>query len=202
MPTKIQTYHHGNLREALLEAAIDILNERGASGVTMREIGKAVGVSQSAAYRHFSDKSSLLAAIAEQGFVNLTQRLSKIREDDTREPYQRLEQMGISYVVLAVANAAQYRLMYGHEAVKQDEHPDLAKAARNMSHEVHHMVRLCIEAGQVHENDPRQVVHTIWSAAHGAATLIMDGFIDAKNPEDFAQRMVSHVGLGIKVAQG
>jgi len=64
-------YHHGDLRRALLDAALELVNELGPSGITLREAARRAGVTHAAPYRHFADKGALLAAVAEQGFVQL-----------------------------------------------------------------------------------------------------------------------------------
>lgn len=197
MTSKNDAYHHGNLRETLIDVAIDILTTQHASEIKMREIGRRAGVSPSAAYRHFSDKSALLAAIAERGFNELADHLEQIRQTDYDSLGIQLEQIGKAYIIYAIEHAAQYRLMYGNDAVRQDEHPALANAARQMSRQVYQMVKVCQEDGLVKGETPRQIMQTIWSATHGAAMLVIDGFITVDDVDQFAMSIVNHVSYGI-----
>ena len=93
------TYHHGNLRADLVAAAMEILRVSGDAGVTLRAVARAAGVSQTAPYRHFSDKGALLAAVAESGFAALLVRCGKVLTS-VKEPRERLHQLGIAYVRL------------------------------------------------------------------------------------------------------
>ncbi|MGB7339580.1 MAG: TetR/AcrR family transcriptional regulator [Phototrophicaceae bacterium] len=197
MTSKNDAYHHGNLRDSLIDAAIDILTTQRAGDIKMREIGRMVGVSPSAAYRHFSDKSALLAAIAERGFNELAHHLEMIRQTTYESSGIQFEQVGKAYIIYAVEHAAQYRLMYGNEAVRQDEHPTLAIAARQMSRQVYQMVKVCQEDGLVKGDKPRQIMQTIWAATHGAAMLVIDGFIIVDDIDQFANSIVNHVSYGI-----
>ncbi|MEO0599510.1 MAG: TetR/AcrR family transcriptional regulator, partial [Chloroflexota bacterium] len=106
---KNDTYNHGNLREALIDIALDILEEEGSAGIKMRAVGKRAGVSASAAYRHFSDKSALLAAVAKRGFDDLTIALNQVRTKTHLSVDEQLQEMGVIYVVFAVEHASQYR---------------------------------------------------------------------------------------------
>src|SRR5205085_11935081 len=98
MSTATARYHHGDLRSALLHAALDILAEHGVPGLTLREVARRAGVSPMAPYRHFDSKDALLAAVAEEGFRRLGQRLSDTPHAD---PMADLVAQGMAYVRFA-----------------------------------------------------------------------------------------------------
>ncbi|MEM9953503.1 MAG: TetR/AcrR family transcriptional regulator [Chloroflexota bacterium] len=198
MTSKNDSYHHGNLRDSLIDVAIEILQAEGKSGIKMREIGKRIGVSQSAAYRHFSDKSALLAAVATRGFDKLTDELRTVRNSQYSSLVEQVEQMGVIYIIFAVEHAAQYRLMYGTEAIRSDEYPELAQATRNMAREYFRMVKRCQEAGLMKGQSPIELLNVMWSATHGAAMLVIDGFIKTDDVEQFARNVVNYVDTGIR----
>jgi AcrR family transcriptional regulator len=102
-------YRHGDLRRALTVAARRMLEEGGPEAVSLRELARAVNVSHSAPYRHFRDRASLFAAVARAGFAELADALRKI---DTALPAgERLTEMGVAYVMFAVANPQTFKLM-------------------------------------------------------------------------------------------
>src|SRR5277367_1200570 len=100
-------YHHGNLRAALIEASLKLIEEKGVRALTLREIGIRVGVSRMAAYRHFHDKADLLAAIREVGFSQFADALEGARQSVT-DPGARLEAMALAYVRFAAEHRVHY----------------------------------------------------------------------------------------------
>jgi AcrR family transcriptional regulator len=149
------TYHHGDLRAALLSEAASMIAEGGAASLTMREIGRRLGVSRAAPYRHFEDKSALLVAVAAAGFDRLKRRLEATEADAPLAGADQLRRIGEEYVRFALENPAHYRLMYGKEALTREDLPDLKR------------------------EDPRAQAYVAWSAVHGLASLVIEGQIMA-----------------------
>jgi len=110
MPTPKQ-YHHGNLRQALLDASLSLIREQGHGSFTLREVARLAGVSHTAAYRHFRDKQDLLAAIAQNGFLRLTAYLRK-PAPKARTPLDRLQRAGIAYVEFALDHPEEFSVMF------------------------------------------------------------------------------------------
>src|ERR1700683_2993238 len=106
------SYHHGDLRDALVLAARTILEKRGLAALSLRAAARAAGVSPAAPYHHFADKKALLDAVAAQGFDALTSAMEKPMAKKT-DPDARLDASGIGYVVFALENPALFRLMVG-----------------------------------------------------------------------------------------
>src|SRR5262245_23788463 len=104
-------YHHGDLRRALLDAALEILAEGGAAGLTLREVARRAGVTHAAPYRHFEDKAALLAAVAEEGFRAVYAEMLA-RSERVKDPVERLYQIGAAYVLFAVTHPAHFRVMF------------------------------------------------------------------------------------------
>ena len=110
-------YHHGQLRAALLAASRSILAESGARGLSLREAARRAGVSTAAPYRHFKDKTSLLAALAHAAFVRLDAELTAVAERFAdAPPLERVQQLGVAYVGFAARHPAEFRLMFGELA--------------------------------------------------------------------------------------
>jgi AcrR family transcriptional regulator len=120
------TYHHGDLKRALTQAALGLVQEKGPRGFTLREVARRAGVSAAAPYRHFADKAELVAAAATQGFVQLHETLSATAAK-TADPAKQALAMGRAYVRWAVTHPDHYQVMFGSELDKSDK-PDLLTA--------------------------------------------------------------------------
>src|SRR4029453_4986315 len=120
-----RSYHHGNLRRALLDEALATIRADGVDALTLREMGARLGVSPTALYRHFADKRALLTAVATEGFRTLRQQLVTAWEDGGRG-LAAFQAMGVVYVGFAVANPSHYRVMFGGFVDQQPRAPELA----------------------------------------------------------------------------
>src|SRR5919106_2335734 len=123
-----RSYHHGNLRRALLDEALVTIRDDGVDGLTLREIGARLGVSRTALYRHFADKRALLTTVATDGFRALRQQLVAAWEGGGRGPTAS-QAMGVAYVQFAVANPSHYRVMFSRFVDPQPQEPALAAEA-------------------------------------------------------------------------
>src|ERR1700739_1730974 len=104
-------YHHGNLRETLLRGAVRVIAEVGPAAFTLREVARRAGVSHNAPYRHFRDKDALLAAVAAQGFKELTQAMQEAGARHSN-PLAKLKQSGVAYVSFAVRRPEHFTVMF------------------------------------------------------------------------------------------
>ena len=177
MTQNATAYHHGDLRAALLAEAAAMIDEGGTSSVTMREIGRRLGVSRSAAYRHFEDKSALLVAVAAAGFDRLRERLEAVGAGDPEAGVERLPRVGRAYVRFALENPGHYRLMYGKEAITREDHPELREVANGLFDELVSIVRSYQESGTIKPEDPHLQAYVAWGAVHGLASLLIEGQI-------------------------
>jgi AcrR family transcriptional regulator len=171
-----ERYHHGDLRQALLHATLHTIQRQGVDSVTLRGVADSLGVSRSAMYRHFADKSALLAAVAGQGF-----RMLRVALVDACERAGRgrpgFEAMGAAYVAFAVANPAHYRVMFGGGLATRDDDLEL-------NDEGTAAFRVLVEAiveqqrdGLVRPDDAQQLACYVWGAVHGIAMLAIDGLL-------------------------
>jgi AcrR family transcriptional regulator len=199
-------YHHGDLRHALLVEAVRTIGEEGVAGLTLREVGKRLGVSRTALYRHFSDKSSLLAAVARDGFQRFAADLRQgwIEGGQTR---RGLDLMGVAYVRFAVANPSHYRVMFGDYRRLCAKDPDLeADAAAAFDVLLQALIALQT-AGDIRPDEPLRQAHFVWAIVHGIASLAIDGQLgpETSAPQgltglvDFAlARMRTGIGAGAR----
>jgi len=174
VPDKDGPYHHGNLRRALLDATLQLIDERGVEGLTLREVARQAGVSAAAPYHHFADKAALVAALATEGYVALTAALHAAwaAEDD---PAERIAALGVAYVRFAVAHPAAFRLMFRPELRGPREDAPLAQATAAAYGVLVAGIRVAQDAGVIAPGDPAPLVLAAWATVHGLAVLLVDG---------------------------
>ncbi|MCF3947440.1 WHG domain-containing protein [Acidiphilium iwatense] len=180
-------YHHGDLRNSLIEAGMSLLRGGGVAALTLRGAARAAGVSATATYRHFADKEALLAAIAAEGFSRFGAALAAA--DQAGEGVAALRAQGVAYVEFAVAEPALFRLMFG--AAKPCGDDTLSEAARAAFGIL--ASRVAALAG---EADAETVTLAAWSIVHGLACLIVDGQITAADPAELAARIGERLRIG------
>ncbi len=169
-------YHHGNLRQALIDAGLELIQQKGVAALTLREIGARVGVSRMAAYRHFADRAALLAAISEAGFVRFGDWLDEASTGAPRggEGFSaRLEGMAAAYVRFAATHPAHYQVMFG-TAWDPVTAPRTAAAARSFSI-LEDTIRAGQASGVVRAGDSTDLARAVWCMVHGISTLASIG---------------------------
>ena len=206
-------YHHGDLRNALLSAALKLVAKRGVEGFSLREAARAVGVSAAAAYRHFEDKSALLAALSLEGLVRLA---AKMEEAIARAPgapgtparaAAELTTIGWAYVEFAVANPSHFRVMFGPwcDHPQFDELPaDVFRKGRGPFQLLVDTLDEMVRAGAIAPAAREGAEVAAWSAVHGLSSLLVDETL----PLDAAERAQAYgvvtrtllLGLGVSPA--
>ena len=161
------TYHHGDLRRALVDAAVEIITDKGAEAFTLREAARRLGVNHRAAYRHFADKTSLLAAVAEQGFAALGEATrAEIAAAAATDPEARLLAMARAYVAWADRHPAHFRVMFGPRL--NEDGPPAFEATMAEAYGV-----LEQEIRAVLSEAPADAVIAYWATLHGLASLVL-----------------------------
>ncbi|MEP7103017.1 MAG: TetR/AcrR family transcriptional regulator [Burkholderiales bacterium] len=177
-PGSRTTYHHGDLRVALLEVGERLLDEGGPDAVSLREAARRLGVTATATYRHFADKESLLAALAVRGFDAFAAALAQAAAAGGAVP---LTGMGQAYVRFAVARPGRFRLMFGPAVADRARHPELQAAIERASVGF----RGSIAAPSAHEHGVAML--RAWSMIHGLSQLLIDGMLPGVDPELLAR---------------
>lgn len=197
MTARKSSYHHGELRSALLDAATDIITESGVDAVTMRGLAQRVGVSRTAPYRHFEDKTALLAAVAIEGYHRLAQKVEAVAAAAHDDTVLRCQSIGEAYMQFAVENATHYRLMFGENALRFEDVPEVYEAARTAYKELLAVVKQGQAEGVIVASDPRDVAMLLWGSAHGVAQLIIDQRMPVDNIERMSKFVTSTVTHGL-----
>lgn len=169
-------YHHGNLKEALIQAALDLIAQKGPAGFTFAEAARAAGVSPAAPYRHFRDRDELLASIAQQGFELFEKQLSTAWNDGRPDTFTAFSRVGKSYLAFAREHPAYYSAMFESGLPVQDNPALLMASERAFA-----IIRAAAErlVALAPPNVPRppammMALH-IWSLSHGIASLFGRG---------------------------
>lgn len=175
------TYHHGDLRAALLSAARTLLDEGGVAAVSLRESARRAGVTPAACYRHFTDKEALLTALAVQGFEEFAQALGGA----FRGGRPSFADMGVAYVAFAVQRPGLFRLMFGPAVADRSRSPELLAALQASTRLFEGGLRSHTPDGSA---DPVAGLRA-WATVHGLATLAIDGMLPGYDPVVLAQAL-------------
>jgi len=198
---KRQSYHHGDLRNALIAAAILEIRESGPYGISFREVAKRAGVSHTAPYRHFADKHALLAAIAQEGFRLLGDSMAEVATRFADDSETMIIEAGRAYVELAVQNPEINLLMFGG-FIDPERCPDELKAIADRAFDnLLVIINTCQSSGVLREGEPRQLALATWSMAHGFAMLVTGGQLNEELSSKQAVEDMSR-NLGRMLLQG
>lgn len=170
-------YHHGNLRAALIDTAIDLLGERGIQGFSLAEASRRLGVAVAAPYRHFADRDELLVAVAVRASEALGERLEQAA-DPTDPPERRLTDLVRTYVGFAYDNQPLFQALFA-AGLDKSRRPELERATRRVA-AIFFGPALTICDGD--ENAATGLTGAIGAAAHGHAMLLLDGGFGSGEP--------------------
>jgi AcrR family transcriptional regulator len=197
-PTKNTAYHHGNLRDALLKAAIEVMADTGVSQFSLSELARKVGVTPAAAYKHFADKETLLSELAQYGFSLLRERFEVAAPQaklpvSEKQAIQRFERIGRAYVQFGLDEPALFNLIFGKGAssfrqkvaVSGERTPTFAYFA-NALEELH-------KFGVIAKSPNQQHQWFAWSAIHGATELQIAGISGLVSSEKSAHVITSNI---------
>ena len=185
VPTAERAYHHGDLRRALIQAALQVIRRDGLGALSLRDLARQVGVSHAAPVHHFGDKAGLLTAIAADGFLKLA--------DELRRTYRRTGsflEVGVAYVRFAVRQRAYFEVMFRPELYHADD-PALVAARQQSADGLYGSLS---ERPTVASADTRAAGLAAWSLVHGLATLLLTANLPpdvARDPEELARSVAS-----------
>ena len=172
MSFRREGYHHGNLREALIEAALRLITERGLAGFAFAELARAAGVSPAAPYRHFRDRNALLAELARRGFEQLAADLEQAWNQGRPDPAVAIERCGRAHLAFARRDPASYAAMFDGGPAKTD--PALKTAADAAFAVLRRAADAAVAAATVKPRPPALMVALhVWSLCHGTASLFI-----------------------------
>jgi len=196
-------YHHGNLREALVAAALELMAEKGPAGFSFAEAARAAGVSAAAPYRHFRDRDELMAEVARQGFERFAAALERAWDEGRPHPLEAFHRLGRAYLDFARAEPAFYTAMFEAQ-VPPDFNRDLQQAADAAFGVLRSAAQTLVATLPPERRPPALMVSLhVWSLAHGIAALFGRGDKARRRlpmtPEDLLEAgvLVYLQGLGL-----
>ncbi|MFK7977488.1 MAG: TetR/AcrR family transcriptional regulator [Halioglobus sp.] len=198
-----QRYHHGDLRSALLGAALEVIGEIGPQGLTIREVARRAGVSHAAPYRHFTDKDELILAVVEQGFELMQATVEHEKSSAEDDPVHQFAATGLGYVNFALEHPAYYRVMFSGDLLSSTGHVTLQHTSAEALQDMVAQIEQAQALNVVRKGDAVMQALTIWSAIHGFVSLVNDNrighLVDVENSPDSIRDAVLTVlfqGLG------
>lgn len=174
------SYHHGDLRAALLAACLRLIETEGLAAVSLRRVAREAGVSSGAPYHHFADRSALLAALSIDGFRALAAELGAARAT-TEAPFDQLTALAEAYVRFARTHPGHFRLMFRPELSQPDKHPDAAEAGDAAFAVLTDTIADCVAAGVLPAGRAETLAVAWWALSHGLAALGVDGQLDKRS---------------------
>jgi AcrR family transcriptional regulator len=196
--SKTSTYHHGNLREALLHSAIEVMAEKGVSQFSLSELARNLGVTPAAAYKHFAHKDALLDELAQHGFMNLRQRFEGAAPEKTapktaKQAVERFERLGQAYFMFGLEEPALLALIFGkgashfrqQAAASGERTPTFAYLARALED--------LYTFNVIAQTPSAQDQWFAWSAIHGATELSIAGINGLVQPKQAAKAVTTRV---------
>ncbi len=190
---KSSKYHHGDLRQALIDTATSQIEQEGVTSLSMRKLGELVGVSRTALYHHFANKGDLLSAIAESGFNDWRAKTEQVLASEHQSDKALLTSYVQSYFNFALENSAKYELMFGQEIWAHDQSSESLHQVAYKSFNFHvELVRSWQQQGVVDKSlSSLRVAQVTWGTLHGISKLFIDGiYVDNKNLDELSSTVV------------
>ncbi len=199
-------YHHGNLKEALIRAALELIAQKGPAGFTFAEAARWAGVSPAAPYRHFRDRDELLTDVARRGFDQFEASLARAWDEGRHDPSTAFDRMGRAYLQFAKSEPAYYSAMF-EAGIPPDSSPDLRDAAERAFAVLRHATERLVATMPAQNRPPvlMMALH-IWALSHGIASLFGRGDAARRalpmSPEELLEAAVLIYlrGLGLPAA--
>lgn len=186
MPAK--KYHHGDLKNALIKAGVELLSREGVEGLSLRKVAKQAGVSHSAPYAHFKDRQSLIAAISTEGFRQLYDELGAAVSAHADNPKEQLVEAAWTYVQFATKNTDTFKIMFSGVLEKEKDYPSFVEISGKTFERVVDIVRACQNAGILRPGPSELVAVSVWGQVHGIISLALEGQISHRVLDRFTLR--------------
>jgi AcrR family transcriptional regulator len=168
----IEKYHHGHLREALIHAACQQIEQEGAIALNLSKLAQQIGVSQPAVYRHFPNKQALAISVAQRGFEHLAEALQKATQTVESDSFEGIKATAKAYVEFALNHPEMARLMFSLK--ERTIEPALHNASKAAAVPLFRIVEAAKRGDSLRNTNVEQVVRIIWATIHGLAMLLMD----------------------------
>ena len=170
-------YHHGDLKNALIQAGIAVLARDGVNALSLREVARQAGVSHAAPYAHFTDKQALIAAIITEGYKLLSAKLEKEIAAWQEDVHRQLVEVAWAYMQFAIQESDIFKIMFSGALEHEKDYPEFVTHSQYTFQLVVKVVANCHRAGILRDQPPELMAVTVWGQVHGVISLIMMGQI-------------------------
>ncbi len=184
---KKRPYHHGDLRAALMRAALSLVEEHGVKGLALSDAARLAGVSVAAPYRHFKDKEALLAEIAAEGFGLFRDALARATQSYPKDKVKRMVEMGVAYVEFALQHRSHFKVMW-EGGISKEKYPEVGQAAYEAFLLLEKAATELLPTGQ--RSRQEALVATAWSLVHGYASLTLEQELDVVRAEQSDKKLL------------
>ncbi|MBI5934845.1 MAG: TetR/AcrR family transcriptional regulator [Chloroflexi bacterium] len=180
MPRK--TYHHGDLKNALIQAGIEILAEEGVSGLSLRKAARKAGVSHAAPYAHFADKQNLIAAIASDGHKKIFEQFEAIRARHADDPLRQFLIGAWAYMQFGLESPDHYKITFSGAIQDEHSHPEFLEYSQRNMQALRNIIERCRSAGVLSGEDVNSELQavSIWGLLHGLVLLMIQGQLPSR----------------------
>jgi AcrR family transcriptional regulator len=175
MPEK--KYHHGDLKNALIEAGAEILSKEGVSGLSLRKVASRAGVSHAAPYAHFTDKQALIAAISTEGYRRLYEKFVRVVEHYPRDPLRQFVEVAWTYVEFARSDPDYFKVTFSSVIEKEKDFSAFVEMTGKNFRLLVDIVEKCQMARVLKPGPADMLAVSVWSLVHGFASLLIEGQI-------------------------
>ncbi len=170
-----KAYHHGDLKNALIKAGVEILAEEGVTGLSLRKAARKAGVSHAAPYAHFTDKQALIAAISTEGHIKIYKKITQVMEQYPDDPLIQLVEVAWAYVKFGMEEPDHFKITFSGAVEKEHDYPALLDITGKNFGLVRQLVACCQAAGILDPGEPDLVAVGVWGLVHGFVSLLQEG---------------------------
>jgi len=176
-PPRKGAYHHGNLKNALIKAGVDLLAKEGVAGLSIRRVAQKAGVSRAAPYAHFADKQALIAAISTEGYSRLFDAMERVADRHRDDPGAKLVDGAWAYLKFALDDPDHFKVTTSGAVEREKDYPALVEMSENCFSLVLRIVEECQACGILREGPADLVAVSVWSLMHGLISLVLENQI-------------------------
>ena len=194
---KNKTYHHGDLKNALIQAGVEILTSKGVNGLSLREVAKRAGVSHSAPYAHFSDKQSLIAAIATEGHLHIYNAITAIFAQFPGDPLQQLIETSCAYLRFGIDEPDLFKITFSGVVENEHDHPDLVEMTQKNFSLIRQLVSRCQTAGIFSPGPDDLIAQNLWGSVYGLVSLLQQGQVSSAVLDHYSPRQLLLFNLNL-----
>jgi AcrR family transcriptional regulator len=182
------SYHHGDLKNALIKVGVELLTKEGISGLSLRKVAKKAGVSHSAPYAHFSDKQALIAAISTEGHTQIYEKIIAIIEKYPDDPLRQLVETACAYLNFGMDEPDLFRITFSGVVEQEKDYPALVEITQKNFSLIKDIVIRCREIGIFKQEPDDLLAQGLWSAIHGVVSLVQQGQVSSSVLNQYTPR--------------